>query len=143
MKKITSFLRVEPIESTSLNVGLLLLRVLFGLSLAFGHGRGTFMAVLRGEFDYPDPIGLGPAFSMSLMGFAEFVCALLVVFGVFTRLSIIPIILGFFVAFFVFHGGDPFNAKELAYLYGSSFLIMILVGPGKYSVDYHLFKIRP
>ena len=77
---------------------------------------------------------------MILMGLAEFPCSLLVTFGFATRLAVIPIVIGFAVAFFIFHHADPFGSKELAFLYGSVFLMIGFTGPGKYSLDAKLFK---
>ena len=40
-----------------------------------------------------------------------------------------------FVAAFIVHFDDPFKNKELAILYLVGFLIIFLMGPGKYSID--------
>jgi putative oxidoreductase len=39
------------------------------------------------------------------------------------------------VASFIAHGADDFGTKEKALLYLVSFVTIILVGPGKFSVD--------
>jgi putative oxidoreductase len=39
------------------------------------------------------------------------------------------------VAAFIVHLDDPFKRKELALLYLVGFLIIFLMGPGKYSVN--------
>jgi putative oxidoreductase len=39
------------------------------------------------------------------------------------------------VAAFIVHLDDPFKRKELALLYLVGFLIVLLMGPGKYSLD--------
>jgi len=118
----------------SLPVGIGLLRISFGLMLTFVHGWGTFKGFINGVKDFPDPIGLGSRFSMGLMGFSEFICALLVAFGIYMRLALIPIITGFLVAFFIFHSGDPFGTKEMAFHYLIVFLVLFLTGPGKYTM---------
>jgi putative oxidoreductase len=44
------------------------------------------------------------------------------------------------VAFFIVHGQDPFNKKELAFAYLLSYLAIFFVGPGKFSIQ-EIFKI--
>jgi len=39
------------------------------------------------------------------------------------------------VAFFVIHGNDPFATKELAFVYLVVFILMYIIGPGKFAVD--------
>lgn len=122
------------------NTGKLALRLFFGLSLALNHGWPTFRGALTGASDFPDPLGIGPGISMLLTGTAEFVFVLFVVAGFMTRVSVLPVLVNFSVAFFIFHVSDPFGRKELAYLYLSAMTAIALLGPGKYSMDYWLLK---
>jgi putative oxidoreductase len=39
------------------------------------------------------------------------------------------------VAAFIVHFDDPFKSKELALLYLAGYLIIFVIGPGKYSID--------
>lgn len=119
----------------------LTLRLLFGLSLVLNHGWPTFRGALGDASEFPDPLGLSPEVSILLAGSAEFVFALLVVAGLFTRISLIPVLINFIVAFFIFHAGDLFGQKEMAYLYLSAMTCTMLLGPGKYSLDSWLFQI--
>lgn len=139
-RKITNFLFFGRLQSLLEDSGKLILRLLFGLSLAVNHGWPTITSALSGHTDFPDPLGIGTEITMAMAGFAEFICALFVVAGLFTRISVIPILINFSVAFFIFHSGDPFGRKELAYLYLSSMSAIMLLGSGKYSLDYLLFR---
>lgn len=121
------------------DVGKLFLRLLFGLSLVINHGGPTFLGTLEANPDFPDPIGLEVKTSMILAGTAEGMFGLFVSVGLCTRLSVIPVIGNFVVAYFVFHAGDPFSQKDMAYLYLSSMVCILLLGPGKYSIDNLLF----
>lgn len=121
------------------HVGKLGLRLLFGLSLALNHGWPTLNGALAGASEFPDPLGFGPATTMMLVGGSEFFCALLVAAGLLTRISVLPVLVNFCVAFFIFHAGDPFGEKELAYLYLSAMTCILILGPGNYSLDYLLF----
>ena len=46
------------------------------------------------------------------------------------------------VAAFVRHGGDPFGKKELSILYALFALGIMLIGPGRYSLDAILRRRR-
>lgn len=137
-REIKKLLFSDKLKSMLEDIGKLLLRLLFAIPLALNHGWPTIKGVLSGHSDFPDPLGIGPEISMVMAGFAEFICALFVIGGIFTRISVIPILINFSVAVFIFHGNDPFGRKELAYLYLSSMTVIILLGPGKFSVDYFL-----
>lgn len=115
--------------------GIGLLRITFGLMLTLVHGWPTLKGFLEGDHDaYPDPLGIGSYPTMGLMVFAEFFCALLVTLGFYTRLALIPLITGFAVAFFVEHAADPFGYKELPFHYLLVFTILLIAGPGKYTL---------
>ena len=89
---------------------------------------------------FPDPMGLGVAFSLQLAIFAEFFCAILLGLGFLTRLALIPLIITMITAAFVVHGGDPFSDQELPLFYLLSFLYLFLRGPGLYSMDGQILK---
>ncbi|MEP7110025.1 MAG: DoxX family protein [Ferruginibacter sp.] len=80
-------------------------------------------------------LGLSSSLSLSLDIFAEFFCALFVVLGLFTRLATIPIIIAMGTALFQAHNGDIFGKGELSTLYLTAFIVLLLVGPGRVSVD--------
>ncbi|WP_430967371.1 DoxX family protein [Spongiimicrobium sp. 2-473A-2-J] len=121
------------------NTGIGLLRIGFGVMLAIVHGWPTVKGFFAGVTEYPDPLGLGSRITMGLMGFAEFFCAMLVALGLFTRITLIPLIIGFLVAVFVFHGNDPFDVKERAFHYLIVFVVLFITGPGSYVIT-NLFK---
>ena len=125
------------------NLGLLVLRVFFGLSLFALHGLGkiaNFSTVLAG---FPDPVGIGAKASLVLAIFAETGAALFLVAGAFTRLA--AAIAGFtmLVAFSGVHqcslGAAP---GELAFLYLGAFVVLMIAGGGCCSIDGWLRK-RP
>lgn len=122
------------------DLGLLVLRVGVGCSLAVAHGHGKLMRLLAGNYTFPDPIGLGSATSLGLASFAEFVCAIAVVVGLATRWACVPIMILFVVAFFVVHGDDPFADKEKALVFLTAFVAVFLAGPGRFSLDRYLGK---
>ena len=117
------------------NLGLALLRIIPSGIMLFVHGLPKLQKLLAGNFEFADPIGIGAAPSLFLTVIGEFVAPLLIIIGFKTRFAAIPAAITMFVAAFVIHGADPFAKKELALLYFVFFLIIALVGPGKYSID--------
>ena len=131
MKKI---LTIEAKESY-LNAAILILRLSIAV-LMLTHGFPKLEKLLEGgEIKFADPIGLGPAFSLILVVFAEFFCSILIGIGLFTRLATIPLIINMSVAAFIVHEADPIGRKELALLYLLIYLTLTVIGGRKYSVD--------
>lgn len=123
----------------SLDIVILMVRVAVGLSM-LTHGWPKLTRLLEGgEISFGDPIGLGPVFSLILTVFAEFLCSLCIVLGLGTRLASIPLIITMGVAAFVVHGSDPFQRKELAILYMLFYILLLVTGSRKYSLDRLLF----
>ena len=116
------------------DLGLLLLRLGFG-GIMLSHGWVKIGLYSEPGFIFPDPIHLGSKLSFILAIFAEAVCSALVVAGLATRLACVPVIFTMLVAFTVVHSGDPWGKKEMAVLYGIGFLAILLLGPGRMSLD--------
>ena len=96
---------------------------------------------MSGDLGFGDPIGLGPEVSLVLVAFAEAICGLLVILGLGTRWACIPLIIAMFVAAFVAHAADPFGTKEKPLLFLIIFVVLLLTGSGKYSMDSRLSGI--
>jgi len=117
--------------------GLLLARLGFGGSLILRHGIGKIPILLVSPVEFLDPVGLGPFVTLLLAIFAEVVCALGVVLGLFFRLSCVPLIVNFAVIVVVMHRLQvPYEKGELALLYLVAFVVLILTGPGRFSLDH-------
>lgn len=132
----STFLSSSPIAS---DLGLLLLRIVSGGGL-LTHGYPKFQKILAGSTQFGDPIGLGQATSLYFSTFAEFVCSILIVMGLFTRLATIPLIINMAVAFFIVHAADDFGKKEMPLLYLGMFLVLFFTGPGRFSLDRNIYK---
>jgi len=117
------------------DLGLLIFRMVIGLSMAFAHGLGKvppaegFIAKV-GQMGFPLPFVF--AWSASL---AELLGGLLIAAGLYTRVS--SLFLGFtmLVAAFGAHAMDPFSKKELSLLYLAACVLLLLQGAGRFSLD--------
>jgi len=64
------------------DINALVLRVVLGLSMFYGHGLGKWQMFFGdGEIQFPDPLGVGVSVSLVLAIFAEAICSLLIVGG--------------------------------------------------------------
>ena len=120
-------------KKASIDFGLLLMRAGFSVGM-MTHGYGKFLKVIQGNFEFGDPIGIGPTFSLILAAIGEFIAPILIILGWKTRLATIFPTLTMLVAFAIAHDGDPFSRKEKAFVYLIAFLTLYFTGPGKYSL---------
>jgi putative oxidoreductase len=123
----------------STDLGLLVLRVWFGLVLAFGHGLskvgalGAFSAKVAG-MGVPAASVLAPAAALS-----EFVGGILFAIGLFSRVAAAFVLATMLTAAFFVHAADPFIKKEFALAYAVAALCVLIAGPGRFSLDQRLF----
>ncbi len=114
---------------------MLVLRLVFGGLLMINHGYTKLTGFKETAVHMPSFLGIGSTATAALVVFAEFFCALFVLIGLFTRFACIPVIICMGYALFVAHNGQVFGQGEMATLYLGAFLALLLVGPGKASVD--------
>lgn len=118
------------------DVGLLVLRVAAGAMMFYGHGLPKWGRLTSGnEITFLDPFGIGPTASLILATGAEALGAALIVLGLLTRLSSIPLIITMIVAVFVAHADDPFGQRELGLFYLAAYVTLLLTGPGRLSLS--------
>lgn len=113
---------------------ILLFRLFIGVMILI-HGVDKLVNFQTLSNTFPDIMGLGSYTSLMLAVFAEFCCSLFLICGLLLRITVIPLLISMSVAFFDVHDA-MFPAGELSFIYLVLLLILYLVGPGRYSVDY-------
>lgn len=113
---------------------MLLLRIAGGGLIVY-HGFGKLSHFSDMKMKFMNFMGLGMPLSLSLVIFAEFFCGILIILGLFSRLAAIPLIIAMSVALWKAHHFDVFGDGEKAALFLPIFLVILLCGPGKASVD--------
>ena len=116
------------------DIGLAILRIAPS-AMMLTHGIPKLQKVISGNLEFGDPLGIGAAPSLFLTVIGEVICPLLIIIGFKTRWVAVPSAITMAVAAFVVHASDDFAAKEKALLYLVFFVAIILLGPGRYSVD--------
>ena len=118
------------------NIALLILRVVFAGSMLYGHGLGKLNRLLEGNLSFSNPLGIGEIPTLILAVFSEFLAPVFIIIGYKTKFFSFFPAATMFVAAFIVHWGDPFNEDlEKALLFLTVFVILMMTGPGKYSID--------
>jgi putative oxidoreductase len=133
--------RRPPLNAFLQSVALLIIRLGFGGLMLYSHGWTKVMNFGDRVDRFADPLGLGSELSLVLVIFAEVVCALLIVFGLFTRLAAIPLVIETLVLVFIVHVGDEWGRIELPLLYLAAYSSLLIAGGGWYSLD-NILKYR-
>ena len=131
MKKLLSVSH----QTKNVDIVLLVLRITIA-ALMLTHGLPKMEALLSGEpIQFVSVFGLSPAVSLGLTVFAEVFCSILILVGFGTRLAAIPLIITMAVAAFIIHAADPFGKQEMAILYLAVYVVLLIAGSGRYSLD--------
>ena len=119
---------------------LLITRLAVG-SFMLTHGIPKLMKFFStGDITFGDPLGVGTIPSLMMAIFAEVFCSIFVILGLGTRIAVIPLIITMLVAVFLVHANDPFGKKELGLMYLTIYMLLIVAGSGKYSIDQWLLN---
>ncbi|MEL6655129.1 MAG: DoxX family protein [Bacteroidota bacterium] len=123
-------------ENNRLDISLLMLRLTFGGFMIFNHGLRKLDKLMAGPpIKFADPFGVGAELSLQLAVLGEVICPIFIILGLFTRVAAIPALITMLVAAFIIHGADPLGDKEHALLFGVGYLVIMILGPGRISID--------
>ncbi|HSZ85361.1 MAG TPA: DoxX family protein [Puia sp.] len=131
MKRIMS----TSYSTAAFNIATLFLRAIFGILIFLTHGLVKLNKFSEMQNTFPDPLHVGHRFSLILVIFAEVVCSLLLVLGLFSRFAALVLFIDVTVAIFFVHLGQPVDKFEVAILHSVVYFSLVLIGPGKISVD--------
>lgn len=130
MKKLFS----TKYSAGAFNTAMLFLRIGVG-ALMMTHGYSKLIKFSEKKGEFMNFLGLGSTASLALVIFAEFFCSILLILGLFTRLATIPLLITMGVVIYKVNNMDVFARAELATLFFISYVVILMVGPGKASVD--------
>src|SRR5690606_6204277 len=136
MKKL---FKIEP-DPNYVDIALLITRI--GVSaFMLTHGLPKLMMLFgEGPVQFPGVMGMGPELSLALAVCAEVLCSILIIVGLGTRLASIPLIVTMVIAVFYIHAADPFAVQEMGLHYLLAYVVLLLLGSGKFSLDALLVK---
>ena len=126
----------QLLDAHGVDIALLLLRLWFGLVLAFAHGWGKFTNfekfsgyVAKQGFWLPE---LSAAFAVA----GELLAGCLIALGIFVRPAALVMALTMLSAALIVHWGDPFAKIEFAMAYAVAAIAFCFSGPGRLSLSY-------
>jgi putative oxidoreductase len=130
MKKLFS----TGYSSSAFNLALFILRVGAGI-LMIHHGYDKLVHFNQYSQHFIHFLGMSAEVSLSLAIFAEFFCAIFIMLGLFTRLAAIPLVIDVSVAVAKGHDMEIFGKGELPSLFVLMFITILILGPGRISID--------
>ena len=131
MKK---FLSIAYSESL-LNLGMLLLRLTTGFLVCLNHGIPKITHFNDWKGSFYNLAQIGSRWSLILSIVAEVFASMFLILGLFSRFAALLLVLDLGVAVFLYHAPHPISRFEDAITFFVISLFLLMVGPGKYSVD--------
>jgi putative oxidoreductase len=122
-------------DSDLTHMALLVARLWLGLSMLFNHGLEKLAHFNDLVVTFQDPLRLGPEASLILVIMAEVGGALLLTVGFLTRIAAAVLVIDMFVAFLMVNKTEMHGEGELAFLYLSGFVFLVIAGGGLFSLD--------
>ena len=124
--------------SKYIHKALLLYRVIISILLVFGYGLKKLKMLINGEDFFYSFLGFGSDITLLLASIGELIAPIFIIIGYKTRFfTALPLFMMFIVVLDV-KSGEPFESYQSALLYLISLLIIIIAGPGKYSIDNYI-----
>jgi len=129
-------------QDKNIDIAILILRVSLA-SFMLVHGIPKLLSLISGDpVQFPPLIG-SPEVSLALAVFAEVFCSILILFGLTTRLATIPLIITMLIAVFLIHASDPFAKQEMGLHYLVGYIVLLITGSGKFSLDHVILTKAP
>lgn len=122
------------------NASLLIFRIAICLQLMLVHGTKKIGIGIAEPEKVPNPYHLPEVINQYLAIAANLIFPVLVILGVFTRLAVIPILALTLTGYFVVHLHDSPSVKDIPFMYSLSYLLLLVLGPGRYSLDHLINK---
>jgi putative oxidoreductase len=119
---------------------LLLIRLTFGSLIIVNHGLAKIEKLTNPPVKFIEFLGMSPEISLGLTVFAEVICGALLILGLATRFAALTLVINFFVIVFVVKAASPIGDLELPVMFFIAYCVLVITGPGKFSVDYLINK---
>ncbi|MDQ0739868.1 DoxX family protein [Pseudomonas sp. W4I3] len=117
-------------EARNQDIGLLFLRVSGALFLLWVHGLPKLLHYSEQLKLIEDPFHLGASVTLLLAIFAEVLCPLLIIAGMWVRLACLPILAVLVIALLVVHPEWTLFEGQFGWLLMIIFSSLLIAGPG-------------
>ena len=106
------------------------------LSMWSIHGLKKALDFAATAKEIPDPFGIVGAASAAIAILANLSATILVALGLFTRPAALLILSVTLTGLFIVHAADPWTIRDVPLMYSLAFGIILILGPGRYSLDH-------
>ena len=124
----------------SFDWSMLAFRIFVSVEMMVAHGLKKIGIGVEEAEKVPNPLHLPDAFNQFFATAANLFFPVLVILGLFTRVAVLPILAVTLMGYFVLHWNDSLLEKDMRFMYSVTFLLLFILGPGKYSVDHIITK---
>jgi putative oxidoreductase len=121
---------------------MLVFRFLVSVEMIVAHGLKKIGIGVRTAEIVPNPFNLPEVLNQSFAVASNILFPVFIILGLFTRLSAIPVLAVTLTGYFVQHWHDSVLDKDMPYMYSVAFLLILSLGPGKYSIDYLFYRSK-
>ncbi len=122
------------IDNGRADIALVILRLSLA-AMMLTHGWPKFLRLIDGNMRFGDPLGIGSTPTFILAVIAEFLGSIMLIIGLYSRVAAFLGACTMATAAFIAHADDPFGSKEKPLLFLAGYIVIILMGSGKFSLD--------
>jgi putative oxidoreductase len=140
MKKIFRCLLSVYSSWKLFNWAMLCFRVFISIELIVVHGLKKIGVGVQEAEHIPNPLHLPESLYNGFAIAANLFFPLMVIAGICTRLATLPILAVTVTGYFVIHGHGTLLEKDTPFMYSLAFLLIAVLGAGKYSIDNRLYN---
>ncbi|TCC89228.1 DoxX family protein [Pedobacter frigiditerrae] len=128
-----------PITSTkTMDFCMLFFRIAISLELIFVHGLKK-IGINGLPETVPNPFNMPQSLNEIIAIAANLFFPQLIIMGLFTRLSTLPILAVTLTGYFIVHGNDSLLERDIPFMFSLGYLMIAFAGPGRYSLDHYFF----
>ena len=117
------------------NIGTFLMRVVLGFMMIFHHGIPKIANFSEWQHSFYNLFHIGSRWSLVMSILAEVFASMFFILGLFSRVAALLLVMDLGVAIFLYHKNNPISRFEDAILFFVGAGFILIVGPGKYSID--------
>ena len=140
MKKLLKRITASQPASNILDISLFLFRVLLSIELMMAHGLKKIGIGVAEPEQIPNPLHFPQEFNDLFAIAANLIFPIFVILGLFTRLSVLPSLAVTLTGYFLLHWNDALLIKDGPFMYSLCYLLLLVLGPGRFSLDYFINK---
>mgnify|MGYP003631905708 CR=1 FL=1 len=143
IRKVFKTIVATHLNGAAVHGALFLFRTIASLELIIVHGFKKIGIGVAIPEVVPNPLGLPENLNEILAIVANIGFPVFVILGFLTRLATLPILAVTLTGYFILHAHDSLLIKDVPFMYSLVFLFILIVGPGKYSIDSFIYKKIP